>query len=395
MNGNPTPTVLASASVWRVAVPYYGAFLVLGLSAGFIGPALDELGARAGVSDGTIGLVFVAQGVAYLAGALGAGRLFDGGDGHRLLTVALLCVAASFACLSAARPLWAVLTVFLAIGFATAALDVGGNTLLVWSVPGERLVGLLNGLHLCFGLGALLSPAVVAVSLATSDSIAPACLVVAAIALCGAASLRGHPSPVRRVRADVRGGGGRPPIASLVAICSFFALYVGVEAGFVGWVYTFAVDSGATGDTGAALVVVMFWAGFCLARVLAATVGGRVSPGVTLATTTVAALVPALLIMVAGDHAPVLWAASAVLGFALGPQFALMIAYAERHLSLSGGITALFVAAASVGGLSIPWLIGVAMDRRGYEALPQIVTLGAVLVVTSLVAVRATTRRRG
>ncbi len=374
---------------WPGAAPYYGVFVVLGLSVGFVGPSLDALGERAGVSDAAIGLVFVVQGAAYLVGALGVGRLFDRRSGHALLALALAALVIGFASLGLATPLSAVLLAFVVIGIATSAIDVGGNTLLVWVAPADRLVGLLNGLHLCFGLGALASPLVVGLSIGLTDSIVPACLTVAAVAAISAVAVRSVPSPRPRPRAEIHAA--RPPLAPIVAICVFFALYVGLEAGFVGWLYTFAVDSGTTSDGGAALVVALFWAGFCTARLVAATIGQRVRPDATLLVTTSATLVPSLALVVAGTNPTVLAVASAALGAALGPQFSLMIAFAERHLTLTGGITSLFIAAAAVGGMSIPWLIGLAMDRRDADAFTSATLVGSVLVLMALGAVRVTT----
>ena len=380
---------MQSGAGWRAAAPYFGVFLVLGLSAGFVGPSLDALGERAGVSDAAIGLVFVVQGGAYLVGALGAGRLFDRRRGHRLLAAALAALVVGFGALALSTLLWAVLVAFVVIGVATSTIDVGGNTLLVWVAPPDRLVGLLNGLHLCFGLGALASPIVVGLSLGIFDSVVPACLAVAAFAAASALVVRAVPSPRPRPRTEIHAA--RPPLPPIVAICVFFAVYVGLEAGFVGWVYTFAVDSGTTGEAGAALVVALFWVGFCLSRLAAATIGQRARPGVTLVVATSASLVPAAVLAVAGTTPAVLAVGSAVLGAALGPQFSLMIAYAERNLTLTGGITSLFIAAAALGGLSIPWVMGVVMDRRGPESFTTATLLGSVLVLVALVAVRVAT----
>ena len=58
-----------------------------------------------------------------------------------------------------------VAAVFAIIGLSSAAMDVGGNTLLVWSQPPERVGSSLNALHLCFGLARSATPLIVSRSL--------------------------------------------------------------------------------------------------------------------------------------------------------------------------------------------------------------------------------------
>ena len=51
-------------------------------------------------------------------------------------------------------------------------------------------------------------------------------------------------------------------------ISVFFVLYVGVELGFSGWVYTYARGSGHRRSNGAAWLTATFWAFFALGRLL-------------------------------------------------------------------------------------------------------------------------------
>jgi FHS family Na+ dependent glucose MFS transporter 1 len=66
--------------------------------------------------------------------------------------------------------LWILTAILFILGMAEGVLDVGANTLLVW-VHGNRVGPYMNGLHFFFGLGALLSPLVVAQVLRFSSDI--------------------------------------------------------------------------------------------------------------------------------------------------------------------------------------------------------------------------------
>ena len=63
---------------------YLTAFLVVGFSVSFLGPALSELRDRTGSDLGAIGVLFVTQSLGYIAGSLGGGAALDRVHGHRL-----------------------------------------------------------------------------------------------------------------------------------------------------------------------------------------------------------------------------------------------------------------------------------------------------------------------
>ena len=53
-----------------------------------------------------------------------------------------------------------------------------------------------------------------------------------------------------------------------------------------------------------------------------------------------------------------------------------MIGYAEAHLALSGAATSVFIGAAGLGGLVMPWTLGQLFDAHGPEVLPPVILVG-------------------
>ena len=45
-----------------------------------------------------------------------------------------------------------------------------------------------------------------------------------------------------------------------------------------------------------------------------------------------------------------------------------MIAFAERHVAITGAATSWFIGAVAMGGFGLPWLIGQLFDRTGSSA---------------------------
>lgn len=372
---------------------YLAMFVALGLSASLLGPALGDLRERTGSSTSAISVLFVCSSLGYLAGSLLAGRGYDRRLGHRLLGGALTLLAASLVTLAWAPSLAALAVGYAVHGVAGGGVDVGGNTLLVWA-KGRAAGPFLNALHLSFGVGALLAPLVVNRALAWGHGVGGAFAVTALPALAAAAWLarRAAPEPIDAGTHD--SGGGSAPAGVLAVVATFFFLYVGVEIGFAGWVYTYAQEIGLGGRNGPAALTAVFWGSFTLGRVLSVWLSGRLPAGAVLTGSCVLAVGAAGLLVVADGAAAAVWLGTVLFGFGTAPQFATMIAFAERHFPLTGSATSWFMGAAGLGGLALPWLIGQLLDRRGAVAMPRAVLVAAVLTVAWLGLVRVVLTRR-
>src|SRR5690606_13614350 len=90
--------------------------------------------------------------------------------------------------------LWLLIAVLFLLGLIETALDVGGNTLLVW-VHGAKVAPYMNGLHFFFGIGAFLAPLIVARTVLLTNDINLAYWVLALLLIPVAAALLRLPSP--------------------------------------------------------------------------------------------------------------------------------------------------------------------------------------------------------
>ena len=375
---------------------YLAAFITVGLSFSMLGPALTYLQERADVSKGAIGVLFVAQSLAYLVGALFSGRLYDHGFGHRAMSGGLVGMAGAALLVPHTTSVAMLAIPFSLIGFFGAFVDVGGNTLVVWHSRRTGSVRLLNALHLFFGIGALLSPGFVNRSIAWSGSLALVGAVIAIYSAVIAGLILLHETPVHTaLESEVDSHVDQPtaaatspqtPVRILAVIGFFFVLYVGVEIGFSGWLKTYAEGIDMTGNA-PTILNTGFWVSFTLGRLLAVVLARRVRPGLMLAGS--CALTVALLAVMAiadGAHAMV-WVTTILIGVAVAPQFATMIAYAEEHITLSGRSTSWFVSASGIGGLALPFLIGQLLDRSS-GAMPVAVLVAAIAATAWLLVVR-------
>ena len=161
-------STLSAAPIARVrsrpfsnAIGYYAAFIALGLFAASMGPTLPGLARHTGSRLSEISFLFSARSLGYLLGSLLSGRLYDRAPGHQVITGVLILMAVMMVLVPLIPLLWLLVAVLLVLGAAEGALDVGGNTLLVWLYR-DKVVPFMNALHFFFGVGAFISPIVVA-----------------------------------------------------------------------------------------------------------------------------------------------------------------------------------------------------------------------------------------
>ena len=166
MNSSPTKN---SSLPYIATTAYYLSFIVLGLTTAASGPSLLKLAEHTSSEIDRISLIFVFGSLGYLVGSFLGGRAYDRVSGHKLMSFTMLVVGFASALIPITRSLEILLFAMFLSGLASGILDVGCNTLIVWTY-GEKAGPFLNGLHFFFGVGSLIAPILLAqVLLNTGD----------------------------------------------------------------------------------------------------------------------------------------------------------------------------------------------------------------------------------
>jgi MFS transporter, FHS family, Na+ dependent glucose transporter 1 len=266
-----------------------------------------------------------------------------------------------------------VIMFFLLLGICEGFVDVGGNTLLVWAYRGD--VGPhMNGLHFCFGAGAFVAPIVIAQVVTLGGSSLSAYWVLAALCIPSAVALLWLPSPAPQRVAE---GGSSPRINYwLVALFAlFFLLYVGAEIGFSGWLASYAQALQLTDEATAAYLTAAFWGALTAGRLLAIPIATRLRPRTILIGDLLGCLLSVAVIIIWPQSLIGLWIGAIGLGLSMASIFPTTITFAARRMPVTGRVTSCFLVGASLGAMSVPWLIGQLFERNG----PQ-VTMVVVLI---------------
>lgn len=350
---------------------YYTAFIALGLSSASLGPTLPGLADHTRSRLNEISFLFMARSLGYLIGSLLGGRLYDRVPGHPVMTVVLVVMAAMLALTPVLPLLWLLTAALLILGLGEGVLDVGGNTLLVWAHR-DKVAPFMNGLHFFFGVGALLSPIIIAQKVLVSGDINWAYWTLAALVLPVAVLLLRLPVPtVLKVSKDSPQAKVNYLLIVLIAI--FFFLHVGAEASMGGWIFTYATALNLTSKTMAAYLTSTFWGALTLGRLLAIPVSTRFRPRYVLLADLVGCLVSVGVILLSKSLVGV-WLGTCGAGLCIASIFPTTISFAERRMTITGQVTGWFFVGSSLGGMFLPWLIG-----QLFESIGPRVTMLAIL----------------
>lgn len=381
---NASDNNASAATTAGVIVSCFG-FVVIGAQQALYGPAIPFLMQKYGISPSVAGMSLSAH---FLGGVLGV-LLFHGvyarlrnrsllGLSYGLMAVG--CIAFAYA------PNWPfALAAAFTIGLGYGGMDFGLNFL--FSVGfGRRSVSMVNLINAHFGVGAIAAPALIAwIGAQNYQTAFVACAVGSVIPLLALGAI-GNRTQHEENLAHLSTKRGK----SLLLLGAFLIIYifhVAIETGVGGWEPTHLQDVGYAASYAAAATAV-FWLMMTLGRFVSVFVGISWSAerimltscaGMTLCLG--AATVPAL--------APFAYAG---VGLFIAPLFPTGLAWLNRSVPAARSATAYVIAAAMLGGVIFPPLIGEIINRSGTLAAPLFM---ALLAFVCLLAVRLIIRVLG
>jgi len=372
----PNPTTKPVQPLMLTAA-YYLSFIVMGLASAAEGPSLPTLAKHTSSPLELIGLIFVFGALGYLLGSLTGGRAYDHIPGHRFMAFSMLVMLGAAAVYPIASTLWLLLLAALAMGLGKGGLDVGCNTLLQW-VHGEQVGPFMNGLHFFFGVGAFLSPILLAQIISITHEIYWVFWTIALLSLPLAIWFWFLPEPPAHLKADDQNHSPIPFLPVLLIVLAFVA-YVGAEVGFSNWIYTYAITLNLATTITAAYLTSAFWGLFTVGRLLGIWIASRASPRTILFTDLAGCFAGLCLIILGNASAPLLWVGSSIFGFSMASIFPNILMLANKSIRVTGTITGWFLVGAGIGGMLLPWLIGQAFALIGPGSIMFIIVADLIL----------------
>jgi MFS transporter, FHS family, glucose/mannose:H+ symporter len=389
-----------------ILVMAFAIFIGMGWLAAAIGPALPDLAKRTGVDLAAVGAIFSAVFTGSMIGQSVSGPLNDrlgqrpvliGGTGIGVIGMLGVVLSSNLVALLACGAVY---------GLGFGALDVTTNVLIARTFAGKS-VPALNLLHVFYGVGSAVGPAVVGLSLRLANTGMPGLWIGAVVMLTPMLmAVRLTPGPAPAPTQDDQDSAARDaarnniePVAGFSyrmplvwALGGVLGLFVGVEAGMSAWTATYVERSTVLTADAAALVTSGFWLALTLGRVAGAAWGERFTAYAVLWMSLLGMLAGAVLLAIGTGSVPLTIAAVLVLGFCAGPPFPTIVAIGTATFrDGQGKATAVIVAMGSLSAAILPWLEGNVLDKLGESANALF-----ILVLTGLmVALYAAVRRAG
>jgi FHS family Na+ dependent glucose MFS transporter 1 len=245
----------------------------------------------------------------------------------------------------------------------------------------------MNALHFFFGVGAFLSPLIIAQAIRITDGISWGYWMLALAVVPVPVWLFRLPSPQARHQEENTAIDAAP--AQLVALIAlFFFIMVAAEASFGGWIATYAIAGDIPAEIGAYLTSA-FWGALTLGRLLSIPIAARVRPRYILLADLIGCVISVGLLLI-WPYSPVaLWVGTCGMGLAMASLFPTTISLAERHMTVTGTVTGWFFVGSSAGGMTLPLLIGQLFDRVGPIAVMVVVFVDLVVAILIFAAMMA------
>ena len=350
---------------------YFSAFILLGMLLASLGPTLPFLAKQLSVSMGMVSWLFSARSLGCFVASLSVGHIYDRFAGHRVLMLALVGSSLGLFLTPFISNFWLIVGLFLLIGYIEGAIDIGGNSLLVW-VHGTKVAPYMNALHFFFGLGAFFAPLLVAWLLRFDNSLFLIYGLMALLPLPLVFFLWGLESPriVQSPKEDDTPMNKR----FVFLVASVFFLYAGAEISFGGWIFSFSSLQNLASDEASAYLTSAFWLAFTIGRLISVPLANRLLPKTLMLYSFVLALIALLVMNVYTSYLSTFLVSLAV-GLGMAAIFPSLLSFAERRMTLSAKVTARFFTGVSLAGMIVPLSIGYLIDSEGlsYQAIPLMI----------------------
>ncbi|NJN55209.1 MAG: MFS transporter [Anaerolineae bacterium] len=167
-------------------------------------------------------------------------------------------------------------------------------------------------------------------------------------------------------------------LVSLIAL--FFFLYAGAEVSYGGWIFTYVTALGLTTAEAAAVLTSVFWGSLTVGRLLSIPLAARYRNRSIIFADLIGCLASVGVILLWPNSLTAVWLGTIGLGLSMASVFPTTLSLAERHLHVSGKTTSYFFVGASLGGMSIPLIIGQQFESVG--PLAAIVIIFVCLVAS-------------
>jgi fucose permease len=344
----------------------FSSTFVVGMLSGALGPLLPHLAGRLGVPVEAVGSLFTALFLGAVLTQFTGGWLAERFGLHSLAVTGAALLTLGILGLSVSPDLPLILFCAFLAGSGQGLLDIGTNVLIAAVFEERRVVSAVNLLHFAFGAGAVLSPLLSSLAISAWRTPMPVLWLAAAL---GAVTLlaatrwlmKAHGGGDEEAR---RAGGAFYGSARLWLMGLLLFLYVGSEMGVGGWTTVYAGRTTALAPGAIALLLSCYWLSLTAGRLVGAALGTRMRSRVLALWAVTGASLGALVVLAGSGSAAWTAAGTVVMGLSFGPIFPTVVVMGTETFRVAPGrAVSIIISVSSLGGMFLPMLQGVLLER--------------------------------
>ncbi len=385
----------------KVLILASGLFFAIGLLA-LIGPSLPDLARNNNTDLASAGAIFTALYLGSIPAQLVSGWLNDKYGPIAVMVIGMVIMAVGLLAVTQSHSLPLTLALMAFAGVGDGALVVGANVIVAQTFARRRATA-LSLMNVFYGVGAIVGPVLVGVSLGIWQTALPAMAVVSLLLVLLLPVTRGlnkgHRELIARTEEpkqdrEAAGQGGiyRSPLLWLLA--AMMLLYVGTEIGIGGWISTYTQRTALIGTETAAFMASVFYLALTGGRLVGAALGTRLRSEQLLMVSLAGAMIGGVGLLLGVGNIGLTIGSVVVTGATFGPIYPTVLAVtAARFSSNAGKAAALVMAVGSVGGVIFPWMFGLLLVGLGAQSVAQFIAL-LIVVMASVFGVAMIATRR-
>lgn len=359
---------------------------ICGMCCGWMGPLLGDFCAIQHVTMGDVGAMVAASSIGNMLTNLFGKKFIDFLGSKWTLFCSTVCLLTGSLVISLGNgpPILWLGSLLFGMG---GGLNSIASTVVTLEIEKKNPHAALNGLHLFFGLGALLGPTIAGYAHSTPWSYRLVYAFAAAYALVVGLIVSTAKKPKALESSEAPPPGSKILFSyELWAYALVIMFYVGIENSIWTYLNVFLERGVHLSYERALQSVTLMWIGMCLGRILCQRLNLAFPPNqITLVCMTLV-LVSLSALMYIPNLGLAAMGLCCLLGLAFGPIFPNSLATAtSRFASSSALVSSVVISSGAVGGTVFPYATGAFVDRFGlYQGLSFIMGSSALMLASFL-----------